>query len=82
MPNCNRCGNAIKWPEPYHEGNKPLNLDDSPHTCKTETKKDVEKVGASEIMSECSAFLNAFSEVPDAKFDALARIYISRMMKR
>ena len=31
---CNKgCGNQIMWREPYVKGDRPLNLDGTPHTC-------------------------------------------------
>ena len=79
---CNACNQEFKWEMPYT--GKKLNLDGSAHNCQAvnATPQTSAPVDSSGIMQECAAFLNAFSEVPDAKFDALARIYISRMMKR
>jgi len=84
---CNQCNSEFKWEMPYT--GKKLNLDGSPHNCTAipmtpRTQGDITApvVNSSGIMTECTAFLNAFSEVPDAKFDALSRIFISRMMKR
>ena len=33
MTQCNRCKGEIKWPENYSPGNKPNNMDGSPHNC-------------------------------------------------
>ena len=33
MTQCNRCKAEIKWPENYAPGNKPNNMDGSPHAC-------------------------------------------------
>ena len=85
MPNCNRCGNAIKWPEPFHPGNKPLNLDDSPHNCTatpSSTQPSAPVADSNAMLAECRVFLTAFKDVPDAKFDSLARIYNTLRMRR
>jgi len=81
MATCNQCNQEIKWPVPYQKGNKPLNLDDSPHLCK---QQKIEGNGgdAAKILEECSAFHNMFDGVECAKFESLAKIYISRMMRR
>ena len=34
---CNRCNQDIKWPENFSPGNKPLNLDNSVHSCNRDT---------------------------------------------
>jgi len=78
---CNACNQEFKWEMPYT--GKKLNLDGSPHNCSAAPKSSTPSlVVSAQIIEECTAFLNTFSEVPDAKFDALARIFISRMMKR
>ena len=81
---CNACNEVFKWEMPYT--GKKLNLDGSPHNCAVtpapQTGEAQVVVDSAGIMQECTAFLNAFSKEPDAQFDALARIYISRMMKR
>ena len=84
---CNRCNQDIKWPENFSPGNKPLNLDNSVHSC---AKPSTSSTGITEnaltaatVLSEIEAFRTKFEPIEsDARFDALARIYISRMMKR
>lgn len=84
--NCNRCNAEIKWPEPYVKGNLPLNLDGTQHKCqKQETlssTKPSSKLEPSEALAECAAFRNQFEQLDAAKFESLAKIYISRMMSR
>ena len=84
----------IKWPENYSPGNRPLNLDNSIHSCKRDTtpakKPSTSSTGITEnaltaatVLSEIEAFRIKFGPIEsDARFDAPARIYISRMMKR
>jgi len=50
-----------------------------PAQTKIETKPTKTPNG---ILSECIEFSELFKDIPDAKFDALARIYISRMMNK
>ena len=69
-------------------------MDNSVHSCNrdtTPTKKPStsstgitqNSITAATILSECEAFRNKFGPIEsDARFDALARIYISRMMRR
>jgi len=84
---CTACNQEFKWEMPYT--GKKLNLDGSPHNCSDippkysgGIKETAPIVDSNTIIAECRVFHTAFKEVPDAKFDALARIYISRMMKR
>ncbi len=84
---CNQCSSEIKWKKPFVKGDRPLNLDDSTHTCK---KPDTPSTGITQnavtsmtVLAEIEAFREKFASIEsDARFDALARIYISRMMKR
>ena len=84
---CNQCSMEIKWPEHYQKGDRPLNLDNSVHSC---AKPSTSSTGITEnaltaatVLSEIEAFRIKFGPIEsDARFDALARIYISRMMKR
>jgi len=91
MPNCNKCGLEIKWPQPYVQGQKPLNAaGNAPHDCKgvpatPQPEKPPTIVGYTvltpeSVRGECTAFVNLFEGKSDVQFDALARIYISRMM--
>ena len=77
----------IKWPEHYQKGDRPLNLDNSVHSC---AKPSTSSTGITEnaltsvsVLAECLAFKNMFFDVEsDAKFDSIARIYISGRMRR
>jgi hypothetical protein len=33
---CKYCGFRVKWPENYADGSRPINLDGSPHDCKSD----------------------------------------------
>ena len=83
---CNQCSSEIKWKKPFVKGDRPLNLDDSIHSCKkSESSTGITQnaVTSMTILAECEAFREKFDSIEsDARFDALARIYISRMMKR
>ena len=84
---CNQCQSEIRWKSPYVKGDRPLNLDDSVHSC---AKPSTSSTGitqnaltAATVLSEIEAFRIKFGPIEsDARFDALARIYISRMMRR
>ena len=94
MSQCNRCGAEIKWPENFEPGNRPLNLDSSLHKCsKKETPNSTPNtpstgitanaVSAVSVLAEIEAFRVKFGSMQsDARFESLAKIYISRMMKR
>ncbi len=79
MSSCNRCNAEIKWPVPFVKGNKPLNLDDTPHTCNTASTQETTPQS---ILERCTLFLEAFKDLEPAKFDSLARIFISGMMNK
>ena len=84
---CNQCGGDITWKKPFVQGDRPLNLDNSVHTC---AKPDTPSTGitqnaitSSTILSECEAFKQKFGPIEsDARFESLAKIYISRMMRK
>ena len=90
---CSFCSELIKWP-PFEQGVKtrPMNMDGSTHSCK-KPETSTESVSATlpkqtpitsvSVLAEIEAFRTKFGPIEsDARFDALARIYISRMMKR
>ena len=85
---CNLCESPIIWDQPYVKGSRPKNEDGSTHACKksetsTETATPKPSITAESVLSEIEAFRTKFGPIEsDARFDALARIYISRMMKR
>ncbi len=76
----------IIWDQPYVKGSRPKNEDGSTHACKkpeTSTGITDNALTAATVLSEIEAFRVKFGPIEsDARFDALARIYISRMMKR
>ena len=83
---CNQCGGDIKWPQPFVQGARPLNLDNSVHSCKkpeTSTGITDNAITAVTILAECEAFRQKFGPIEsDARFESLAKIYISRMMRK
>jgi len=87
LSQCSFCGVEITWKKPFTKGDRPLNKDNSPHSCAKPdtpstgiTQNAVDSVG---ILAECEAFRVKFGPIEsDVRFDALARIYISRMMRR
>ena len=84
---CNQCGGDITWKKPFVQGDRPLNLDNSIHSCaKPDTPSTgitPNAIGAVSILAECEAFRQKFGKIEsDARFDALARIYISGRMRR
>ena len=88
MSQCNRCGDEITWKRPFTQGDRPLNLDNSVHSCKkpeAEAPKESKPAQASTpntILAECIEFSETFKDLTDAKYDATARIYISGRMTR
>ena len=89
---CNLCESPIIWDQPYVKGSRPKNEDGSTHSCK-KTETSTESVSATlqkqtpitsvSVLAEIEAFRTKFGPIEsDARFDALARIYISRMMRR
>ena len=83
---CNQCDSPIIWDQPYVKGSRPKNEDGSTHSCKkpeSSTGITENALTAATVLSEIEAFRIKFGPIEsDARFDALARIYISRMMKR
>jgi len=85
----------IKWRVPYMKGDKPLNMDDTPHQCTQQQipqntpPAPVVPVDRTAVITEIKEFLLAFP-VPDNQsgrftpdqLDVASRIYISRTMKR
>jgi len=82
---CNQCDEEFRWAMPYT--GKKLNLDGTPHNCTvTPTTSSPPVVDMTpqidEMIGRCTIFRHHFEELPDAKFDALARIFISGMMRK
>jgi len=84
---CNRCDAEITWKKPFTQGDRPLNLDNSVHTC---VKKETTPTGITNnaitsvtILAECEAFRAKFGALEsDARFESLAKIFISRMISQ
>ena len=87
---CNRCDADITWKKPFTQGDRPLNLDNSVHSCKkpeaassTPTGITNNSISAVTVLAEIEAFRQKFGPIEsDARFESLAKIYISRMMRR
>lgn len=85
---CNRCDAEITWKKPFTQGDRPLNLDNSVHSCKREettssTGITQNAITAASVLAECEAFRVKFGPIEsDARFESLAKIFISRMMRR
>ena len=43
MPQCKRCSTTLKWKKPYTKGDRPVNLNGTPHSC--DKSKPSEMVG-------------------------------------
>jgi len=86
LSQCNRCGLEITWKKPFTHGDRPLNMDNSVHSCKKETASESPKtpeITPSSILDECEAFRIRFGAIEsDARFDALARIYNTLRMRK
>ena len=93
MTACNRCNMEIKWRVPYVKGDKPLNMDDTPHQCAgappveqgipaPSQSRLVSPIDRTAVITEIKEFLQAFEQYRPDMLDAASRIYISRTMKR
>ncbi len=98
MSQCNRCGSEITWKKPFTKGDLPLNMDNSPHSCKkpdtlfpepspkpkTTVKSPVNSpiLKISDIIEEIKLLKLEFGEIECAKFESIMKYAISRMMRR
>ncbi len=79
--NCNLCNQKFTWKKPY-DGTK-LNLDGTAHSCKKKETFTDNAITSVTILAEIEAFRQKFGPIEsDARFESLAKIYISRMMSR
>ena len=76
---CNRCGTEITWKKPFSPGDRPLNQDKSVHIC---VKPDESPKTSNSVLEECIVFEKQFKDQDAAKFESLAKIYISGRMRR
>lgn len=85
MSQCNRCGSEITWKKPFVHGDRPLNMDNSVHSCKKDTPSP-EPTASSKTpntaLAEVIEFSETFKDVDAAKFDSLARIYNTLRMRK
>ncbi len=83
---CNQCGGDITWKKPFAKGDRPLNLDNSVHSCvkkeTTPTGITNNSISALTALAECEAFQTKFSNLTDSKFDSLVRLYNTRIMQK
>ena len=87
-PSCKTCGTLLAWKKPYVKGEPPVNTDGTPHRCAQGTAHPTEstvkspKVTPIEILGEIAVFYELYKDVDPAKFESMAKIYISRNMAR
>ncbi len=87
-PTCKTCGNTLAWKKPYVKGEPPVNTNGTPHRCAQGTAHPVAskpaavKVTPIEILGEIAVFYELYKDVDPAKFESMAKIYISRNMAR
>ena len=85
MKTCNKCQGTFSWKMPY-DGTK-LAVGDNPCSCGGHKENFAEnfskpKVTPSEILGEIAVFYELYKDVDAAKFESIAKIYISRSMSR
>lgn len=91
--NCNRCGGQVSWPENWQQGQKPINADGSVHACSGNQQQQTApqpnppqtvtpEVTPTTVLGEIATFKEANKELTDAKFESMAKVYMSRMMSR
>jgi len=85
MSNCNACGSPISW-DGWVKGNPPNNPDGTPHDCPNKKSGGKQSTfpaaDPAKVLEECQAFHNTFGDLDAARFESLAKIYISRMMRK
>ena len=86
-PTCKTCGNTLAWKKPYVKGEPPVNTDGTSHRCEQPvatkpTESARPKVTPIEILGEIAVFYELYKDVDPAKFESMAKIYISRNMAR
>ena len=82
---CNKCGAEIIWPKEFKPGNRSLNPDSTLHQCMKDGPKPTESKpvkSPNTILAECIEFSETFSDITDARFDSLVRLYNTRVMQR
>jgi len=91
---CNRCGLEITWKKPFTQGDRPLNMDNSVHSCKNSYENEepatinnivkspvnTPKIDISEIIDEINLLKKEFGELECAKFESIMKYAISRTM--
>lgn len=85
-PTCQTCGTSLVWKKPYVKGEPPVNPDGTSHRCEQPVAKPAEstkpKATPLEILGEIAVFYELYKDIDPAKFESLAKIYISRNMAR
>ena len=91
---CNKCQAEIIWDKPFVSGSRPKNPDGTLHECMQHSPKPTESkpsnkptitensISAVTALAECEAFHNKFQDLPDAKYDAIARVFNTLRMIR
>jgi len=86
MSQCNRCGDEITWKKPFTKGDRPLNKDNSVHSCKKPDTPSPEPTPESKTpntaLEEVISFYETFKDVDAAKLDSLARVYNTLRMRK
>ena len=64
----------------------PNNPDGTPHDCPNKKSGGKQSTfpaaDPAKVLEECQAFHNTFGDLDAARFESLAKIYISRMMRK
>ena len=93
MSSCNRCGLEITWKKPFTQGDRPLNIDNSVHSCKNSHENEepeinnivkspvnTPKIDIGEIIDEINLLKKEFGDIECAKFESIMKYAISRTM--
>jgi len=83
---CKDCGTAHKAGEQIEKNNNGTWCKNGTNctgaTNQPSTSQAKPSLNPKEVLEEITAFNNMFGELESAKFESLAKIYISRMMRR
>jgi len=85
LSQCNRCGSEITWKKPFTHGDRPLNMDNSVHSCKKDTpspEPTPESKTPNTALEEVISFYETFKDVDAARFDSLCRVYNTLRMRK
>ena len=88
MSNCNKCQAEIIWDKPFVSGSRPKNPDSTLHECmktgpaQTKITESKPTQTPNSVLEEAIVFAETFKDTDSAKFESLAKIYISGRMRR